>query len=80
MIYLTYCFFDLVLFLLLSFSYFILGTVMGLRCCPWAFSHYGEWGLLSSCSVQASYCRAQARGMQASVAVAWELSSCGAQA
>ena len=29
-------------------------VVLGLRCCPWAFSSCGEQGLLSSCSARAS--------------------------
>ena len=31
-------------------------TVLGLRCCAWAFSTCSEWGLLSSGSAQASRC------------------------
>ena len=31
-------------------------TVLGLPCCARAFSNWGEWGLLSSCSAQASHC------------------------
>ena len=28
---------------------------IGLCYCAWTLSHYGEWGLLSSCSAQASH-------------------------
>ena len=31
-------------------------AVLGLRCCVWAFSRGGEWGLLSSCGTPASHC------------------------
>ena len=43
-------------------------VLLGLPCYPWAFSVFGEQGLFSSCSAQASYCggfsccRAQAVG------------------
>ena len=66
-----------------NFTYFLfmyLLIVLCLHCCPRAFSSWGEWGLLSSCSAQASYCsgfsfcRAQALGMQASVVVVHVLS------
>ena len=33
-------------------------AALGLRCCVQAFSSCGEWGLLSSCSKQASHCGA----------------------
>ena len=31
-------------------------AALGLGCYVWAFSNYGEWRLLSHCSVQASHC------------------------
>ena len=31
-------------------------AVLGLRCCTWVFSSCCEWGLLLSCSAQASHC------------------------
>ena len=60
-------------------------AVLRLHFCTQAFSSCGKWGLLSSCSVQASHCiafslwcfscsRAQALGTLASVAVAHSLS------
>ena len=48
--------------------YILLLVVLALRCCTWAFSSCGEWGLISSCSALASHCggfsccRAQALG------------------
>ena len=39
------------LFILLLFL-----TAPGLCCCTWTFSSCWEWGLLSSCESQASYC------------------------
>ena len=51
-----------------------------------AFSHCGEWGLLSSCGTQASHfsdfscCRAWSLGTWASVAVARGLRSCSSPA
>ena len=39
-----------------SFFLFVYLAVLGLRCCPWAFSCCGEWGLLSSCWVRVSHC------------------------
>ena len=48
-------------------------AALGLRCCTWAFSSWGRWGLLSSCNVRASHysgfscCRAGGLGMRASV-------------
>ena len=39
----------------LIFIYLLL-AVLGLHCCAWAFSSFGEQGRLSSCSVQASRC------------------------
>ena len=38
-------------------SLFLFLAVLGLCCCKQAFSGCGEWGLLSSCGVQPSYCR-----------------------
>ena len=35
---------------------FIYLAVLGLHGCTRAFSSYGEWGLLSGCSAQASHC------------------------
>lgn len=60
--------------LLFSFSfYYLYLSVLGFWCSTWAlcccsrdFSSYGEWGLLSSCSMQASPCSG--------------FSSCGGQA
>ena len=60
--------------------FFFLLVKLGLRFCTWALSSCSEWGLLSSCSVQAfhhnvfSCCGAQALGMQALVVVAHRLS------
>ena len=54
-------------------------------CCVLAFSSCGKWGLLSSCSLQASHCDgfsccgARLYSSGASVVERW-LSSCGAQA
>ena len=58
-----------------SWKYFfqddLLMAALCLHCCMWALSSRGEWGLLSSCGVQASHhggfscCRAQALGAQA---------------
>ena len=58
--------------------------MLGLRCCVWTFSSWGEWELLSSCDAWASHCGgssccgAQALGMRASVAGPHRLSSYGA--
>ena len=38
---------------------------LSLPCCTRAFSSYGEWGLLSSCSVMASRCGGFSCGAQA---------------
>ena len=69
--------------------------MLGLRCCAWAFSSHGEWGLLfiavrmlSHCGGSFSCCEAQALehvgfsscGTWASVVVAHGLSSCGSRA
>ena len=35
---------------------YLLLAALGFCCCVWAFSRCGEWGLLSSSSVQASPC------------------------
>ena len=69
---------------LILFIYLFLAT-LGLRCCAWAFSSCGEWGLLfvavrGLLIAVASRCRARALGMRASVVVAHGLSSCGPQA
>ena len=40
-------------------SYFlkkIFLTVLGLYCHMWAFSDFGEWGLVSSCGAWVSHC------------------------
>ena len=60
-------------------------AVLGLRCYAWAFSSYGEWGLLfvavrGLLIVVASRCGAWALGAWASVVVAHGLSSCGSWA
>ena len=50
------------------FFFLIFLAVLGLHCCTQVFSSHCEWGLLPSCSVQASHCRgfsccrAQAQG------------------
>ena len=60
-------------------------AVLGLRCCARVFFSCGEQGLLC-CGVRASHCHgfsccgARALGVQASVVVACELSSCGLRA
>ena len=57
------------------FFNYIFFAVLGLHCCEWAFSRYGERGY-SSCVAQASHyggfscCRARALGAWASVVVA----------
>ena len=63
---------------LFLFLYLFL-TVLGLCCCAWAFSSWGEQGLLSSCGVWAywggfSCCKAWAVGQGCSVVVAHGLS------
>ena len=60
-------------------------AALGLRCCSWAFSSCGEWGLLlvvvhGLLIVGASRCGAWALGTRASVVVARGLSSCGSWA
>ena len=57
-------------------------AVLSLRCCTWAFSSCGEWGLLfiavrGLLIAVASRCGARALGAQASVAAVRGLSSCG---
>ena len=50
-------------------------------CCARTSSSCGEWGLLSSCDLQASHCGGLARcGAQASVVAAHGLSNCGSWA
>ena len=58
----------------LSLIYLFL-AVLGLLCCTWAFSSWGEWGLPSGSGAQASDCSgfscgANALGLQGSAAVA----------
>ena len=60
-------------------------AVLGLHCCPWAFSSCGERGYSSLQCVASlcggfSCCGAWALGAQTSVVVACRLSSCGSQA
>ena len=56
-------------------------AVLGLRCCAWAFSLVVVSGGYSSPQCSGfSCCGARALGVQASVVVAHELSSCGSQA
>ena len=63
--------------LLYSPIYFYLFlAVLGLGCCTRAFCSCREWELLSSCSEQASHCRAQAVGTRVSAVAAQGLSSC----
>ena len=58
-------------------------AALGLCCFTWAFCSCGEQELLSSCSVQASYCssfscfRAWTLGLRASVALPLSLGNCG---
>ena len=52
-----------VLFLTDLFIFFL--AVRGLCCCMWALSSCREWGLLSSCSEQASHCCGFSCGAQA---------------
>ena len=70
-----------------KFIYFIylFLAVLGLCCCAWAFSSYGERGLLfvAVCELLitvASHCGARALGARASVVAACGLSSCGSRA
>ena len=39
-------------------------AALGLRCCVWAFSSCGEWGLLFRCGAQASDCNAFSCGVR----------------
>ena len=60
-----------------KFIYLFLAA-SGLRCCVWAFSSCGKWGLLfvavrGLLTVVASHCRARALGVWASLAVARRL-------
>ena len=73
-----FCFFiNLFIYLFLA--------ALGLRCCVWAFSSCGEWGLLfvvvrGLLIAVASRCGARALGTWASVVVARRLRSCGSRA
>ena len=40
---------------IIVFIYLFL-TVLGLRCCAWAFSNWDDQGLLSGCDVQTPHC------------------------
>ena len=68
-----------------KFIYLFL-AVLCLRCCVWAFSSCGKWGLCFRCGAQPShcsgfsYCGAWALGVRPSVVVAHGLSSCGSWA
>lgn len=53
-------------------------AVLGVRCCTWAFSSCGEWGLVSSCGAWTSCVVSMRSKAWASVAVAGGLSSWGA--
>ena len=79
----------LFVFLKLLFIYLILGCT-GSYCCSQAFSSYGEWGLLSSCDVQASPCGGFSRGVpgcrncgiwaqlyHTDLVALWHVQSCG---
>lgn len=69
----------LFIFLNLLFIYLIFGCTES-YCCSQAFSSRGEWGLLSSCGVQASSCGGFSRcGVPAAVIVACGLSCCSTQ-
>ena len=37
-------------------NFYLFLAALGLHCCAWAFSSCSKWGLLSSCSAQASHC------------------------
>ena len=67
---------------MLSFFFFnLFMAALGLRCCVWAFSHCGKWGLLFIVvlrlliTVASLCCRVEAVGTQASVVAAWGLSN-----
>ena len=51
------------MFFILHLNLFLLLSALGFCCCEWAFSNYGEWGLLFSCGTQASV---TARGVSCS--------------
>ena len=77
-------FFNFKKFLFIYLIYLFL-AVLGPRCCTWAFSSCGEWGLLfvevhGLLIAVASRCGARALGTWASVVVARGFSSCGSQA
>ena len=65
------------------FIFFLFLAVVGLRCCTWAFSSCGEWGLLFIAvhgvliAVASLVCGTRALGAWTSVVVAHTLSSCG---
>ena len=66
--------------------FYLFLTVLGLRCCTWAFSSCGKRGLLFIAVRGLLFCGgfscggAWAPGARASVVVARKLSSCGTQA
>ena len=78
---------NLISIIFLSFIYAIYFlAVMGLHCCPWAFSSYGEWGLFFVVlhrlliAVDSSVVEHRLQGVQASAVVALGLScsaACG---
>ena len=59
--------------------YLLFLAAQGLRYCLWVFSGCGKWGLLSSCSAQASHCGSFFCG-RARVLRCESFSSCGVQA
>ena len=73
---------NLISIIFLSFIYAIYFlAVMGLHCCPWAFSSYGEWGLFFVVlhrlliAVDSSVVEHRLQGVQASAVVALGLSA-----
>ena len=72
------------LFIIYLFIYLL--SVFGLHCCTWAFSGYGEWGLLFIVmrglliAVASLVAQHVFLGVWASVVAARGLSSCGSQA
>ena len=56
-------------------------VALGFRCWALAFSSYDEWGLLSSCGVQATHCvaslvgGAQAQHLCMGLVAAWHVGS-----
>ena len=68
------------------YLFYLLLAALGLCCCARAFSKLWRAGATLHCGARASHCGgfsccgAQALGMQASVAVARGLSSCGSRA